>query len=251
MAMKAKISAKVARLRGSAATLRGDNRAVAAIEATITIPTLLFVALAGLETANLMITHTRISAIALSVADNASRIAAGSNLAQPQVREVDVNDVFTGAVQQGGAKINLQTDSRIILSSLETNAVGGQWIHWQRCFGNLNYSSAYGPQGTGATGTSFPGMGDTGEEVKAAPGAPIMFVEISYQYRPIVLGRLFQGSTIIDYEAAFGVRDARDTSNIFNPSPAATVRTCPPGGTPRQKRRVRKNSPNGNAWGWW
>lgn len=232
--------------------LRRETRGIAMIETAFTIPTLLFTSFAGLEIANLMIVHSRVSSIALSAADNASRIASGSNLSQPQVREVDVNDVFTGVQLQSG-ELNFLANGRIILSSLETNASGGQWIHWQRCYGNLDVRSAYGPQGTGATGTSFPGMGDDGEEVKAAPGNAIMFVEVSYTYQPFMLGSLMNGANQIDYEAAFAVRDARDTSNIFNPSPAAPVRTCPGSGNQRKKRGVRRGQQTtwnwGNGWG--
>jgi hypothetical protein len=209
-----------ARLR----TLHRDNRGLAMIETAFTMPTLIFAGLAGLEVANLMITHTRVSGIALSAADNASRIASGSNLALPQVREIDVNDVFNGAQLQGG-NLNVQTHGRIVLTSLETNADGGQWIHWQRCFGAKNWGSNYGIQGTGATGTGFAGMGPAGREVKATLGSPVMFVEVFYEYQPFMFDSWI-GSKRIDYEAAFTVRDPRDTSNIFNPSPAATVNGC-------------------------
>ena len=232
--------------------LRHETRAVAMIETAVTIPTLLFTSFAGLEIANMMVVHTRVSAIALAAADNASRIASGSNLAVPQVREVDVNDVFTGAQLQSG-ELNLLANGRIIISSLETNVLGGQWIHWQRCYGNYAVTSAYGPQGTGVTNTAFLGMGDPGVEVQASPGNAIMFVEITYNYQPVVLGSLLNGSSLIEYEAAFAVRDSRDTSNIFNPSPAAVSRVCPTTGTARKKRNERAAIPQtwnwGNGWG--
>lgn len=204
--------------------LRRDTKAIAFIETAFTLPVLMVAGLGGLEIANLMITHTRISGVALSVADNASRIASGSNLALPQVREIDVNDVFTGANLQGG-NLDIATNGRIVLSSLEVNSSGGQWIHWQRCFGAKPWGSNYGTEGTGATGTGFAGMGPTGQEVKASTGNPVMFVEIFYEYQPFMFGS-FVGSKRIDYSAAFTVRDARDTSNIFNPNPAAQVRSC-------------------------
>ncbi|MEQ1511040.1 MAG: hypothetical protein ABL909_11645, partial [Sphingopyxis sp.] len=219
-------SAFARRIRNFARQLRRNTRGLAMIETAITMPTLLFTSFAGLEMANMMIVHTKISAIALSAADNASRIASGSNLAQPQVREVDVNDTFTGAQIQSGL-LDLNQHGRIILSSLETNIQGGQWIHWQRCYGNLPVKSAYGAQGVGITGNGFDGMGDGGAEVKATPGNAVMFVEVSYTYQPFLLGSLLNGVNKIEYEAAFAVRDARDTSNIYNPSPAATVRSCP------------------------
>lgn len=234
---------RTARLRAMIRRLRKDTRAVALVETAVTLPTLLVTSFGGLEIANLMTTHTRISGIALAAADNASRIAAGSNLALPQVREVDINDVFTGSQLQSGT-LDLNANGRIIISSLEINASDGQWIHWQRCYGTLDAASAYGPQGTGAVGTSFPGMGAEGAEVKASVGAPIMFVEVSYKYKPIIANGLISSDIRIEYDAAFTVRDARDTSAIFNPNPVAPVRSCL-GGTPRKKG----NKGKGNAWG--
>ena len=226
--------------------LRRDNRAVAMIEMGFALPALLFTSFAGLEVANLMIVHTRISSIALAVADNASRIAAGSSLAQPQVRESDINDLFTGAQAQAG-DLDVKTNGRIILSSLETNIGGGQWIHWQRCYGDRPYASSYGIQGTGITGTSFPGMGDSGREVRATPGAAVMFVEVQYDYQPFMFAS-WMGADTIQYTAAFGVRDSRDTSQIFNPAPAALVNNCP---VASGHGNQHGHTPNGNAYGWW
>lgn len=218
------LPALVGRISDFARRLRRETRAVAMIETAFTIPTLLFTSFAGLEIANLMITHTKVSALALAAADNASRIAAGSNLAQPQVREVDVNDVFTGSQLQSGS-LDLKAHGRIILSSLETNIQGGQWIHWQRCYGDRPYGSSYGKEGQGLTGTTFAGMGATGKEVRASPGAPVMFVEVFYDYAPFMFASWI-GSKGIRYTAAFNVRDARDTSQIYNPAPAALRNTC-------------------------
>ncbi len=239
------LTSTMKRITGSLPRLRRDTRAVAMIEMGFALPALIFTSFAGLELANLMIVHTRVSAIALSVADNASRIAAGSTLSQPQVRETDVNDVFTGALAQSGA-LDVKTNGRIILSSLETNAQGGQWIHWQRCFGDRPYGSSFGTEGMGIIGTTFPGMGPAGREVKASPGAAVMFVEVEYDYQPFIFAS-WVGTQTLQYTAAFGVRDARDTTMIYNPAPVATPALCssaPPRG------RV-KNTPNGNAWGWW
>lgn len=212
------------RIRAAFTRLRRDTSGLAMIETAFTMPVLIFASLAGLEVANLMITHTRVSSVALSVADNASRIASGSNLALPQVREVDVNDAFAGAQLQGG-NLDIKTNGRIILSSLETNITGGQWIHWQRCYGDKNYGSSYGIAGTGLIGNGFPGMGPTGKEVRASVGAPVMFVEVYYDYQPFLYDSWI-GQQHINYTAAFTVRDARDTSAIFNPAPVSVPNLC-------------------------
>lgn len=201
-----------------------DSRAVVMIEMAFTIPFLLLIGFAGMEIANLTLTNTRISNIALSAADNASRIAYGSNLSQPQIRELDINEVFTGVNEQSG-DLNFKAHGRIILSSLERNSSGGQWIHWQRCFGDLPAASSYGVAGAGATGTSFPGMGPAGKEVTAANGTAIMFVEIVYQYQPLLYGK-WLGPKTIRTSAAYNIRESRDLSQVYNPAPAATPSTC-------------------------
>lgn len=202
-----------------------DERGVVIIELAYTLPFLLLLGFGGLEIANLTLANTRISQITLSASDNAARIASGSNLATPQIREVDINEVFTGAHLQSG-DLNFEANGRMILSSLETNAEGGQFIRWQRCFGNRPSSpSSYGVAGVGATGTAFPGMGPAGREVKAAAGSAVMFIEVYYTYQPLLFGS-WLGTQTIRSTAAFTVRESRDLSQVYNPSPAAPVRSC-------------------------
>jgi hypothetical protein len=193
--------------------LARNVRAVVIIEMAFVIPLLVLIGFGGLEIANLTLVNTRVSQIALSVADNASRIAAGSNLALPQVREADINEVFAGVEKQSSG-LKFQNNGRIILSSLERNNDGGQWIHWQRCYGKLNVSSKYGAEGRGATGTDFVGMGPKGKEVTAAGGTAIMFVEVSYTYQPLLYGK-WLGPKTISSIAAFNVRETRDFTKVY------------------------------------
>ena len=207
------------------ARLRRNRRGVAMIETAITMPTLIFTGLAGLEIANLMITHTRVSGIALTVADNASRMApAAGLLSLPRVRESDINDVFRGAQLQS-ANLNVQANGRVILSSLEVNPQGGQWINWQRCYGSRPYTSSFGGAGTGVTGNSFQGMGINGRQVRASPGSPVMFVEVFYDYQPFMFDSWI-GQRTINYTAAFVARDSRASGPVNNPAPAAPVANC-------------------------
>lgn len=204
--------------------LARDRRASVMLEMAFCIPMLVFVGFGGLEMANLTMVNTRISQIGLSAADNAARIANGSNLSLPRIREVDINEVFTGAEHQAHG-LDLRARGRIILSSLERNSDGGQWIHWQRCFGDLPVQSSFGKEGDGATGTSFKGMGPPGGEVTAAPGTAVMFVEIVYTYKPLAYGE-WLGPRTIRSTAAFNIREGRDLSQVYNPSPAAKKSTC-------------------------
>lgn len=202
-----------------------DTRGVALIEMAYTLPILILVGFGGLEIANLTLANTRISQIALTTADNAARISSGTNLAVPEAREIDINEVFTGAQLQSG-DLNIQAHGRIILSSLQMNAQGGQTIQWQRCFGNRPGSpSSFGVAGVGATGTGFPGMGPPGRQVTAAAGSAVMFVEIVYTYQPLLYGA-WLGPQVIRSTAAFTVREPRSLTNPTNPAPAATVSSC-------------------------
>ena len=211
----------IRRIRLAGRRLARNARGAVIVEMAFTIPLLVLIGFGGLEIANLTIVNTRISQIGLSVADNASRIAAGSNLALPQVREVDINEVFAGVERQSGG-LDFQENGRIILSSLERNSDGGQWIHWQRCFGDLDVDSAYGAEGTGILGTDFAGMGPEGQEVTAAAGTAVMFVEITYDYQPLLYGR-WLGARTITSTAAFNIRESRNlTGGVFAPGTAST-----------------------------
>ena len=68
-------------------------------------------------------------------------------------------------------------------------------------------------------------MGDAGSQVNAPTNGGVMFVEINYDYKPVVGTWLF-GAMRIHYIASFIVRDNRDFAQIYNPSPAATKSTC-------------------------
>lgn len=223
-------------LTQSLRALRRDRSGLALIEFAFTLPLVLMLGVLGIETANLAVTNMRISQIALNLADNASRVGERTALATQQLREVDVNDVLQ-AVRLQGETLELTQRGRITLSSLEADNSGTQRIHWQRCIGRrsgLNYDSRYGTAPTNAgtqPGPAFAGtvmtdgMGPPGRRVRAPNNSGVMFVEVNYDYRPIfdIYGR---GNSRIHYTASFIVRDNRDFSQVFNPSPAASRATC-------------------------
>ena len=144
--------------------LRGDTRAIALSEFALASPLILTLGLVGVESTNLALVHMKVSQIAANLADTTSRIGQDSVLSLKQIRETDINDAFQAVRLQGG-NYNITTHGRVILSSLETNASKGQWIHWQRCVGKLAVTSSYGVAGNGATGTGFAGMGPAGAEI--------------------------------------------------------------------------------------
>ncbi len=206
--------------------LRTDRTAVSAVEFAIVAPLLATMGLGSIELANMSLTYMRISQAAITIADNASRAKQSSSNGGAMMREYDVNESFTQAdLEYPGLQI--YTRGRVVLSSLEQNGSGGQWIHWQRCRGSYTAGvSKYGTQGTGASGTAFPGMGPTGNIVTADANSAIMFAEVYYQYQPIFFNIGGGGAPTIYRAAAMYVRDDRDLTQIYNPSPVATVYNC-------------------------
>lgn len=194
------------------------------VEIALGLPVLMFLSLGGMEIVNLALLHMRLNQLAITVADNASRAKQTLVGGAPRMREYDVNDVFRGAALESG-DIDFAARGRVILSSLETNADGGQWIHWQRCYGADTYSSGYGVQGAGSMGTTFAGMGGGGGEMTADTDSAIMFVEVAYRYTPMFMIGVV-GEKVIRKEAAVYVRDDRDLTQIYNPSPTVTVSSC-------------------------
>lgn len=206
---------------------REEKRGVALTEFALALPVMLSVGVFGIELTHLGLSKLRASQIALSLADNASRVGINSNLATQQLREIDINDVLQAVRKQTGG-MDILENGRITLSSLETNADGGQWVHWQRCIGKKSgagFESTYGVAGDGATGTSFAGMGPAGSKVTAPPSSAVMFVELNYTYRPIMASWMMEPQKV-HLVASFIVRDRRDLTQVFNPLPAATASTC-------------------------
>ncbi len=215
-----------ARMIGLIRRLSRDESALALLEFAFCLPILAMLTLWLFELTNYALVRQQVSQLALQVADNASRIGI-QNTVQTQIDEGEVNDLFTGAELQSG-RIDIQHHGRIILSSLEydPDAPHGQYIHWQRCFGTYAYPSTYGVQGTGKGNTTLTGMGPPSAPITASATAPVMFVEIGYQYQPIVSG-LWAPAQNFSEIAALIVRDNRDTSGAgINPVAGSTASTC-------------------------
>lgn len=214
----------LARAKRLAAELKSCCRGAIIIEFAMLLPLIALAGLGGIEVANYAITHMRVNQIAVSLADNASRAKQATIAGAPRLREYDVNEAFRAAVLQGEG-LNLEERGRLILSSLQTNSAGGQWIQWQRCSGDVDAESSYGVQGDGASGTGFPGMGPADNRVAAEDDAAIMFAEVVYQYDPVFFGGVVESQQIRKFAAMY-VRDDRDLTQIYNPSPVSTVNSC-------------------------
>jgi len=209
--------------------LRRDTAGVAMTEFALTFPLILGLGLTGMEVSNRVLAQMQVTQLANLIADNASRIGDQSMLEDRRIYEADINDLFFGAHLQGGEDLGLYEHGRVILSSLEVvpGTTDQQYINWQRCVGLKNHTSSYGVEGDGETADDFPGMGPAGEEVIAFDDEAVMFVEIVYDYQPIIGTPYGFGSGEIKAIASFTVRADRDLTRIYqrdsgNPDPVAS-----------------------------
>jgi hypothetical protein len=212
--------------RGLVRVLVRDTRGVSLIEFAFCFPLVLTFVLWMAELTNFAITRQQVSQLSLQVADNASRIGEQQSV-QTTIDEKEINDLFIGADMQGG-NLDMSHKGRIVLSSLELDpdTPHGQYIHWQRCFGNLGFVSSYGVEGNGKGNSSFPGMGPATARITASSTAPVMFVEIQYQYQPLISASWAPAATMNEV-AALIVRDNRDTSGPgLNPVAGVTPSRC-------------------------
>ncbi len=208
--MLRKASVRIRRLSG---VLADCTSGVTLVEFAVTMPVVLSMCFYGIELAYLNTVDMKLSEIALSLADNASRLGQTDNSAvTPTVTRSDIAEVMMGAREQGDA-IDLATKGRVILSSLERDAATGkQYIHWQRCYGSLAKQSVYGNDSTrnGLNGAVITGMGSGTTKVTAtSTSGAVMFVEVYYSYKGL-LGDLFVSDRVIRKEGAFLVRDERN-----------------------------------------
>jgi Flp pilus assembly protein TadG len=212
-------------IRKHVGALARATSGVALIEFAYSLPLLVILGFGGFEVANYAVTNMRVAQIAATLADNASRFSEEVVGRQSRMREVDVEQAFYGAKSQAG-NLDLKDNGRVILSSLELNEQNGQYIHWQRCWGDAPYTSSYGEEGDGEHGHSVTGMGPSDQFFKASENLPVMFVEVTYDYQPLALAQ-FIPKLPIRKVAGMYVRDDRDTSQLF-PTAGITPSRCDP-----------------------
>ena len=189
-----------------------DTSGTALLEFAFSLPILLTMSLTGAELTNYITTKMRVSQIALQLADNAARIGSGTQLEAKKISEADINDLLVGAQLQSG-ELNLKANGRVILSDVEPTATGATTykIGWQRCYGDKDgYVPAYPLYGESKT--SNPGMGPDGRRTIAPDGGAAMFVEVYYEYKPLIQTSLAPSTKMVEI-ASMMVRDRRDLSD--------------------------------------
>ncbi len=215
-------------LMKSLRALREDRSGIALVEFAAAAPFMLGIFLTATEITNYTIVKMRVSQIALQIADNGSRIGKDSLLTSPQISEMDINDLLTGAGAQASS-LGLYAHGRVIVSSLEAvanpNTTSKFMIRWQRCRGLKNATSSYGVQGA----TNLTNMGPTGQEVTTPDDAAVIYVQVVYDYQPLFSASLVPHITFNEV-AAMTVRAKRDYSGnggvgIYN-NEGATPASC-------------------------
>lgn len=204
-----------ARWRQVAKALYNNDSGISVVEFAFALPFLIGAGMYGVEVAYMTSVNMQVSQLAISVADNASRLGQTENSAvAPTIAEKDVDAVMFGAMTQG-EQFGFEQNGRVILSSLERHDNGRQYIHWQRCGGELDKESNYGndTNRNGLTGTPLPGLGEPGRRVTARPNQAVMFVEVFYTYQPL-FGNMFVSERSFQHDAAFIVRDDRNLSDL-------------------------------------
>jgi hypothetical protein len=217
--------------------LLANRSGVAMTEFALGAPFLLGAGLWGVETANFAVTNMKIGQLAVHLADNASRIGDTATLQNRKLYEEDITDVLLGANLQGGTGLDLYQHGRVIISSVEIwddsahcnasgcasagKSNGTQFVHWQRCKGALARSSLYATQNQDLPG----GIGPSGQEVSATGESPVIFVEVFYDYQPLIDLPWTNPATITS-TAAFIVRDSRDLSEVYERNAASQPSDC-------------------------
>jgi TadE-like protein len=185
-------------------SLRTDRRGVALVEFAYTLPLFVLLITGGLEVTNLALVHLRLNHVAETAADNAARV-------RGQMDENDIEEIFAGIDKEGEA-IDLKNKGRLVLSSVQDNAQPGsnkgQMIRWQRCQGGKTAKAPkYGKEGKGKTDSALKdGMGPPGRRIAAQPGTAVMFVEVAYDYEPMIFDMIIAPREL-RYESAFNVRE--------------------------------------------
>ena len=181
-----------------------DQSGLAYLEFALIGPILLFLTLAGLELVNYAMAYLRVNQIATTVADNAGRVNTG-------IDEANVYELFAGA-DTIGEPMEFEDNGK-------NGGNHGQMINWQRCWGALDLGSAYAAEDAGRDdATLAQGLGAPGNRIVSEPGTAVMFVEVTYEYQPLISDTILPVAGRIRQETAFNVRGQRnnDLSNTQN-----------------------------------
>lgn len=246
-----RLKMKLKQLSSTLRRLKRNDSGLAMVEFAVSLPFFLGLTIGGVELANYASVVMQLNQITLHTADSAARIGSNTLTSNKTISEAQIKDVFEGSLREGDRIAvggshsfidpvtgipSIRGNTRIILSSFEEvspfNASTPRYrIRWQRCTGTANfYTSNYG---TKATATSVTGIGPAGRQVTPPPGGVIMFVELQYYFRPLIVNGFTRLTDhTISQVASMVVRENRDlvgptgSDGIYNPE-NVTPASCP------------------------
>lgn len=218
--------------------LNRDQSGLAMVEFAVSLPFFIGLTVGGVEAANYASVVMQLNQITLHTADGAARVGVNSVTGAKTISEAQNNDVFEGSMREGDRIGLREANSLIILSSFEqvspfVASAPRYRIRWQRCEGtSTSYVSNYG---TRTSLTSATGIGPAGRQVTPPPGGAVMFVEMQYHFRPLIVnGFTSLTDHTISQVASMTVREQRDLVGptggvgIYNPEniPQSQKATC-------------------------
>lgn len=178
-----------------------NTSGIALTEFALILPMFVFMVVGGMELAWEAVTRQRIQAIASTSADNAAR-------KRGVIDEADISEIIA-AIKQNAEGLNFEEDGKIVISSVQRNSANnGNWIRWQRCFGEKNKESSYGAEGKGQNNSSFSKISND-PNLRPPAGNAIIIAEIEYNHKPLVTDAYF-GQKTFTYESVQIVRDRQD-----------------------------------------
>jgi hypothetical protein len=191
-----------------------NQSGLAMVEFAVSLPFFIGLTVGGVETANYASIVMQLNQITLHTADSAARIGANTVTGGKTISEAQINDVFQGSMREGDSIGLREANALIILTSFEEATSQDlsepkYRIRWQRCAGASSiYRSNYG---TRTDSLRVDGIGPAGRQVKPPPGGAVMFVELQYFFKPLIVNGFTQltDHTIRQY-GSMVVREQRD-----------------------------------------
>lgn len=215
--------------------LNRSQSGLAMVEFAVSLPFFIGLTVGGIETANYASVVMQLNQITLHTADSAARIGANTVTGERTISEAQIKDVFEGALREGDrialggnysyidpvTKIpSIRGNTLIILSSFEEvsafdASVPKYRIRWQRCAGSSTlYNSNFGTRMT-TDKTSVDGIGPPGRQVTPPLGGAVMFVEMQYFFRPLIVNGF---TRLTDHTISqFGSMVVREQRDLVGP----------------------------------
>jgi len=148
--------------------LRKCSRGGVLLEFGLITPLMVFMLLNGFEMARFLILNQKLQRTAMSVADLAAR--------DDVLDTNDISNLFA-AGNEVFRPFTLNTDGRVILSSINEDGGGNPQVAWQRQSGTLTASSLIGFEGGAATLDEPTLIGD---------GQTLIVAEVFYDFEPLI-----------------------------------------------------------------